>query len=101
MTSDTKGTASQSASAAKHQSASSEPTSHEPIVVDMGKKSRKQVRRLRKGKPGRLMNRVEEAIEHLRENGALTGDAQPIVIIVKEKARRRGGRRIAKMWGLG
>ncbi len=71
------------------------------IVLDMGSKTRKQIRKLRKGKSGRLMNRVEEAISHLRENGALTEGAQPIVIVVKQKARRRGGRRMAKMWGLG
>lgn len=72
----------------------------EPIIIDMGKKSRKQVRKLRKGKPGRLMNRVEEALEHLRENGAIDANAQAIVLVVKERTRRRG-RKLAKMWGLG
>ena len=72
----------------------------EPIIIDMGKKSRKQVRKLRKGKPGRLLDRVSETVEHLREAGTLAEDAQPIVIVVKQKTRRRG-RRIAKMWGLG
>lgn len=80
--------------------AASPEASPEPIILDMGKKKSKQVRKLRKGKPGRLMNRVEEAVEHLRENGALGNDAQPVVIIVKEKKRRRGGR-FTKMWGLG
>ena len=72
----------------------------EPIILDMGKKKRKQVRKLRKGKPGSLMNRVEEALEHLRENGAVGKDAQPVVIVVKEKKRNKG-RRFGKMWGLG
>lgn len=79
--------------------AQAEP-SPEPIIIDMGKRSRKQVRKLSKGKPGRLMDRVQDALAHLQENGALTGDVQPIVIIVKQRQRRRGGR-IAKMWGLG
>ena len=35
---------------------------------------------LRKGKPGRLLDRVEETVEHLRENGALAANAQPIVV---------------------
>ncbi len=78
--------------------ASAEPPA--PIIVDLGKKDRKQVRKLRKGKPGRLMNRVEEAIEHLRENGAISEGVQPIVVIVKQRERRRGGR-LAKAWGLG
>ena len=72
----------------------------EPIIVDMGKKSRKQVRKLRKGKPGKLMDRVEETVEHLRESGAIDASAQTVVIVVKERTRRRG-KRFTKMWGLG
>lgn len=91
--------ATQAAKTPKKQAAS-HGAALEPIILDMGKKTRKQVRKLRKGKPGRLMNRVEEAVEHLRENGAIGKDVQPIVIVVKEKKRNRG-RRITKMWGLG
>lgn len=72
----------------------------EPIIVDMGKKNRKQVRKLSKGKPGRLLDRIEETVEHLRQNGELAEGVQPIVIIVKQRTRRRGAR-VAKMWGLG
>jgi hypothetical protein len=77
-----------------------EASSPEPIIVDLGKKNRKQVRKLRKGKPGRLMDRVEDTIEHLRENGALAAGVQPIVVVVKQKTRRRG-KRWTKAWGLG
>lgn len=73
--------------------------SPEPIIIDLGKKDRKQVRKLRKGKPGRLMNRIDDTMDHLRADGTLAADAQPIVVIVKERVRRRG-RGIAKMWGL-
>jgi hypothetical protein len=66
----------------------------------MGKKTRRQIRKLRKGKPGRLLDRVEDTIQHLRENGALADDAQPIVIVVKERRRNRG-KRLSKFWGLG
>jgi hypothetical protein len=68
--------------------------------MDLGKKNRRQVRKLRRGKPGRLMNRVEEALEHLRENGALAADTQPVIIVVRQRAKRRRNR-IARMWGLG
>jgi hypothetical protein len=71
-----------------------------PVILDMGKNSRKSVRRLKKGKPGRLMNRVEEALEHLRENGALAADARPIIIIVREKDKKKKLSGIAKMCGL-
>lgn len=72
----------------------------EPIIIDMGKKNRKDIRKLTKGKPGKLMRRLDETIEHLRENGALTEGAQPVVIVVRQKPKRRG-RRIGKLWGLG
>lgn len=74
--------------------------SSEPVIIDLGKKTRKQVRKLRKGKSGRLLDRIEDSIEHLRENGAIGADAQPIVVIVKERRRTRG-RRFTKALGLG
>lgn len=86
--------------AAKPQGQNANAGSPEAIIVDLGKRTRKQVRKLRKGKPGRLMNRLEETMEHLRESGALAANVQPIVVIVKERTRR-GGKGIAKMWGLG
>jgi len=86
----------------EHSRKESESTaaSKEPIIVDMGKKSRKAIRKLRKGKAGSLMDRVEETLAHLRENGAFSGGVQPVVFVVKQRTKRRG-RHIAKMWGLG
>lgn len=78
-----------------------EETKREPIILDLGKKNRRQVRKLKKGKPGRLMNRVEDAIEHLRENGAITETTQAVVIVIRQRAKRRGNRRLTKAWGLG
>lgn len=99
MTNDQTGTGHAPAKATKKDAAAPTPT-REPIVVDMGKKTRRQIRKLRKGKPGRLLDRVEDTIQHLRENGALADDAQPIVIVVKERRRNRG-KRLSKFWGLG
>lgn len=70
----------------------------EPIIVDIGKGSRKDVRKLRKGKQGKLMRRVDDTVEHLRENGALAPDAQVIVVVVRER-RKRGA--LGRMWGMG
>jgi hypothetical protein len=79
-----------------------ETEGHEPVIIDLGKKNRKQVRKLRKGKPGRLMRRVEETIEQLRTSEEFGSTVRPIIIVVRQKARRsRKGRRAAKMWGLG
>jgi hypothetical protein len=55
------------------------------IVVDLGSKPRKQVKRLRKGK-GKLMDKVNECISELKSSGTITGTVQPVVIVVKEKA---------------
>lgn len=61
------------------------------IVIDFGKKDRKQVRKLRKGKSGRLMKCIKESIEHLRENGAMAEDTQAVVIVIRERQKRRKG----------
>src|SRR6185437_2113927 len=56
----------------------------ELTIVDMGKKSRKAVRDLRKGK-GRLMDDIEDTIEELRDAGAISETAHPLVIIVERR----------------
>jgi soluble cytochrome b562 len=55
-----------------------------PIVLDFGSKSRKQIRRLRKGR-GKLINRIDRVLEDLRNNGNLSATAQPIIVVVKER----------------
>lgn len=81
-------------------SASGADSGVEPIVIDIGKKKRKEIRKLTKGKSGRLMDRVEETLEHLRENGALADGVQPVIIVVKQKPRRKR-LRVAKALGMG
>lgn len=61
----------------------------ESIIVDLGKGSRKEVKKLRKGKSGKLMRRVEKAIDHLRESNGLAADAAVVVVVVRERKRRR------------
>lgn len=63
-----------------------------PVVVDLGKYSRKNVKKLRAGKPGKLMDRVHDAVILLREEGVISSSAssQPIVIVVRERRRPRG-----------
>jgi len=91
----------QAQAAGKTPAEGSEAAGQEPVIIDLGKKNRKQVRKLRRGKPCRLMRRVEETIEHLREGGELAEDVRPVIIVVRERSRSKGGRRVAKMWGLG
>jgi hypothetical protein len=58
-----------------------------PIILDLGKKSRKQVRRLRKGR-GKLMDRVASVIDDLKKDGSIASGAQPVIIVIRQKPRR-------------
>jgi len=60
------------------------------IVVDLGRKSRKDVRDLRKGR-GSLMEDVEDCIDELRESGDISESGQAVVIIVERRGSIRGG----------
>ncbi len=60
-----------------------------PILIDLGKHKRKWVKRLKKGKPGRLMDEVKECITELQNNDTIPSSAQPVIIVVREKRKRR------------
>ncbi len=59
-----------------------------PIIVDLGKHKKKRVKRLLKGK-GRILRKVSRHTANLRATGHLTVQAQVIVVVVREKKRRR------------
>jgi hypothetical protein len=59
-----------------------------PVVVDLGRKKRKQIKKLRRG-TGPLMDDLQELIEKLRASGHLAAGATPVVMVVKQKPRRR------------
>ncbi|MBI4861526.1 MAG: hypothetical protein HY815_14885 [Candidatus Riflebacteria bacterium] len=63
-----------------------------PILIDLGKKRRRSIKRLRRGK-GRLMENISETIEELRESGKIAADARPVIVLVRE--RRRKGRDVS------
>ena len=59
-----------------------------PIVVDLGKHRRKTIRQLRRGE-GPLMDDVRGCVEELRSAGTIAATAQPVVIIVRQRRRKR------------
>ncbi len=67
----------------------SEGEVYAPIIIDLGKQKRKRVKKLRKGKPGRLLDEVQDCVQELKANGTITESAQPVVIVVREKRKRR------------
>jgi hypothetical protein len=59
------------------------------IIVDMGKKKRKQIKRLRRG-GGKLMEQVGKAMEQLQAEGEVNADSPVVVVIVREKRKKSG-----------
>ncbi len=59
-----------------------------PLIVDMGKKRKKQIKQLREGR-GKLMDKVNDLLEELRAAGSISKSAQPVVIVVQEKPKTR------------
>jgi hypothetical protein len=58
-----------------------------PLILDLGKRKRKQVTELRRGE-GQLMADVLETLDQLRTAGTLGLNAQPVIVVVREKAKR-------------
>ena len=58
------------------------------VLVDLGKKRRKHIKRLRKGR-GRLMRQVDDTVAQLKEEEAIDPNSQVVVVVVKEKPKSR------------
>ncbi len=61
-----------------------------PLVLDLGKHRRKAIKELRRGE-GPLMDEVRGCLDELRASGTISGSVTPVVIIVRQKRRRRSG----------
>lgn len=59
-------------------------TTAPPVLIDLGKKSKKAVKRLRNGQ-GKLLEEINQAIRELREANKIGANAQPVVVVVREK----------------
>ena len=58
------------------------PSRPEPIIVELGDYSRKQIRKLRKGR-GKLYDAMNEVLSELERTGSVSGTVQPVVLVVK------------------
>jgi hypothetical protein len=63
------------------------PAGPAPVVVDLGKRRRKQIRQLTKG-GGKLLDEVIGTVEELRAAGTIAADAQAVVFVVRQRRRR-------------
>lgn len=60
------------------------------LVIEIAKKQkRKRIKQLREG-TGKLTEKVRDILDELREEGSIGADAQPVVIVVRQKPKRRG-----------
>ncbi len=65
----------------------------QPIVVDLGKKKKKQIKNLKRGR-GPLLEDVADVVEKVRASLAdqLAGkELVPVVIVYRQKKKRSGG----------
>ena len=56
------------------------------VVIDIGKRKRKQIRKLRKG-DGPLVEQIDQTIAQLKSEGTLDANAQTVVVVVRQKPR--------------
>jgi len=57
------------------------------LLIDLGKHSKKQIKRLRKG-TGKLIDEVHRCIQELRTTDAVSQSAQPVIVLVRQKQGR-------------
>jgi len=57
-----------------------------PVIVKLGRQSRKRVKALADGH-GKLFAQVMETVEELQKSGQISASAQPIIFIVKQESK--------------
>jgi hypothetical protein len=63
-----------------------ESTTSSPVIVKLGRQSRKKVKALADGR-GKLFAQVMETVEELQKSGQISASAQPIIFIVKQESK--------------
>ncbi len=74
-------------------SASHTDTTITPIIIDLGKKKRKQIKALKRGS-GKLMDEVAEVLNQVRGNLGPEAELKnlvPVVMLYRKKDKRAGG----------
>ena len=58
-----------------------------PVVVDLGKRGKRAVKRLRNGE-GKLFTEVTDLVDQLCRDGSVRTDAQLVVVVVRQRRSR-------------
>ena len=62
---------------------SQDATDSNLVVLDIGKRDPKDIKKMCKGK-GKLLRRVNEAVDQLREGGKIEPSAQVVLVVVRK-----------------
>ncbi len=76
-------------SAVKDTTKKTDDNTGQTIVLDFGSKSRRKIKRLRKGE-GALMERVNETVAEFKRNQTIPANAAVVVVVVKQRNRSKG-----------
>ncbi len=69
------------------------PILNAPVILDLGKTKKKNIRRLRQGR-GKLLGDVDDAMKEISASLGTQGDGKqlvPVVLVYRKKAKRRKG----------
>jgi hypothetical protein len=61
------------------------------LIIDLGKQKKKRIKALRKGK-GKLADRLNAVLAEFKENGTLTAETHPVLILREKKKKSKGFR---------
>jgi len=70
-----------------------EPVATTPVVLDLGKASKKSIKQLKQGR-GKLLDDVQEAMREVRTSLGAQGDGKqfiPVVVLYRKRSKRRRG----------
>ena len=77
-------TTAKSTAASGNDSPAKETSGSDLLIVDLGKKSKKRVKQIRKGR-GKGLKNLQEVVESLRAEGMIGEGETPVCIVVREK----------------
>jgi hypothetical protein len=66
----------------------SEKAQPAPVIISLGRKSKKSIKAMGEGH-GSLLDEVTATISDLKSNGTILANAQPIIVVVKQKEPKR------------
>lgn len=64
-----------------------------PVVIQVKSASKGKIKRLQEGR-GSLLDKINLSIDELKAQGAISEGAQPVIVVVKQKRKRKSNLRL-------